>query len=95
MGVYLMTIDEVFLRLANCLTGCGFHIELDGNDIDLRDFIADSMTFLTVIIAIENEFNVELPVELLNFDNLSSMNAFASFIAELSQNHIQTNLENI
>lgn len=54
-----------------------------GDDLDLREFILDSLQFISFIIELETELNIEIPSELLLFDNLSSFASFREIILEL------------
>ena len=51
-------------------------------DIDLRDYIIDSVLFIGFIVEIENKFNIELDDNFLLYDNLRSMNGFIQMIEE-------------
>jgi len=52
-------------------------------DIDLSEYIEDSIQFITVIIELEKEFVVEWPDNLLLIDKFSSLENLASVIYEL------------
>jgi len=49
-------------------------------DIDLRDYIYDSIIFISFIVEIESKFNVELGDEFLMYDNLQSMKGFVNLL---------------
>lgn len=80
-------------RLVQCLEETGIFIDLQESDIDLRDYIIDSMQFITSIIAIESEFQIEIPSELLLYDNLISMNSFCEIIDEITLSGEKTDYE--
>lgn len=64
-------------------------------DIDLRDYIVDSIIFIGFIVEIEAKFNFELDDNVLLYDNLQSMNGFVKMIEEyLNDNQVQS-IENI
>lgn len=52
------------------------------HDIDLRDYVEDSIQFISAVVEIENQLDIELPEELLSFDSLSSFQAFSMSIWE-------------
>lgn len=71
-------------KLINCLDSTGILIDdVNGADFDLREYIIDSLQFITSIVAIENEFGIEFPSELLIYDNLTSVNSFCEVIKNL------------
>ena len=58
----------------------GLAIEYNDKDLDLRDYIADSIQFISFIVAVENKFNIEVPDECLKYDSISSVYSFAEMI---------------
>ena len=52
-------------------------------DVNLKDYIADSLQFISFIAEIENRFNIEIPDSMLTVDVLSSMNGLVSLLDEL------------
>jgi len=78
-----MDKEEIKKRLIDCLEDSGIYIEQAEGDTDLREYITDSMAFISTVIAVENAFQIEIPPELLMFDNFTSTNAFCSIIEEL------------
>ena len=71
-------------KLIGCFEENGVYIERTEADIDLRDYIADSLQFMTIIIAIEEKLEIEIPPELLLYDNLISLNAFCEALDEIA-----------
>ena len=53
------------------------------DDIDLHDYIADSMQYVYFIVELEKKLGIELPDEVLLYDNLTSLNGFSNFIEKL------------
>lgn len=53
------------------------------DDIDLRDYITDSIQFVSLIVEIEKELNIEFPNELLLFDSIASLNGFSNTIKSI------------
>jgi acyl carrier protein len=49
-------------------------------DIDLRGYITDSLQYISTIVSIENEFDIEFPDEVLKYDSLMSLNAFSEIV---------------
>ena len=51
-------------------------------DVDLRDYVEDSIQFISAIVEIESQLGIELPDELLTYDCLASFNAFSISVWE-------------
>lgn len=56
------------------------------DDIDLREYITDSIQFISFIVEIEKELNMEFPDELLLFDKIASLNGFVNIIESVISN---------
>ncbi len=48
---------------------------IDDEEIELKDYIPDSLTFVTLIIEIETILDMEFPNELLTFERLGTINS--------------------
>ena len=55
-------------------------------DLDLREYIVDSLQYVYFIVELEERLGVELDDEILVYDNLSSINGFANMIINMLQN---------
>ena len=55
----------------------------DKMDFDLREYIVDSLEFVSFIMEIEQHFEIEIPSELLIYDNIKSTVGFANMINEM------------
>ena len=75
-----MDIREKLLEILN---ENGIYIDKNKttDDIDLREYIIDSMQFISFIVEIENKLNIEIPDECLIYDNISSLNGFSNIIS--------------
>ena len=75
---------EVREKLLNILEDSGIFIDRDNiqseNDIDLREYITDSIQFISFIVEIEKELNMEFPDEYLLYDKIASLNGFSTII---------------
>ena len=60
----------------------GVHLDLRLNeqDIDLRDYIYDSLHFVSFVVELEEALEIEIADEMLLYENLSSLNGFANMI---------------
>lgn len=52
-------------------------------DLDLRDYIPDSITFISLIVELENKFEIDFPDELLAMDSLGSLSGFSYLLMEI------------
>ncbi len=55
----------------------------ENDDIDLHEYIADSMQYVYFIVELEKKLGLELPDEVLLYDNLTSLNGFSNFIEKI------------
>lgn len=70
----------------------GVYIDPDERekDIDLREYLVDSLQFIFFVVALEEKMGIELPDEVLAYDNLSSVNGFANLILDMQQEKLHT-----
>lgn len=52
-------------------------------DVDLREYLIDSMQYIYFLVELERMLDTELPDEILLYDNLSSLNGFSNLIATI------------
>lgn len=89
-----MDIEKINLCLLNILDEMGIYIDSNNNqhsDIDLTEYISNSIDFITFFIEIEDKFEIELPDELLGLDNIRSLNAFSNKILFYLQEYKDSN----
>lgn len=55
---------------------------IDDEEIELKDYIPDSLTFITLIIEIETILDMEFPNELLTFERLGTINSLTEALYE-------------
>jgi acyl carrier protein len=74
--------------ITNVLEEMGIPIEVGGEDedVDLREYILDSLQFVEFVVMIEEKLGTELTDEILVYDNLSSLNGFCLLIDSSSIN---------
>lgn len=78
-------MNDVTKKLIETLEEVGIVIDLSScsEDFDLREYIEDSLVFISTIVHIEESFDIEIPDELLSYDALVSFHAFVNTITEL------------
>lgn len=57
--------------------------DVTSDDVDLRNYISDSIMFISFIIELEKKFDIEFPDELLLVDSLSSLSGFSYLLVEI------------
>lgn len=55
-------------------------------DIDLRDYVDDSIIFISLIVELERKFGMEFPDELLLIDKWNSLSGFSYLLMEIINN---------
>ena len=78
-----MTLSAVKSVIFDVLQEQGIMIDPTDEDFDLREFIQDSLQFITFIVALEQQMEIEIYDELLQFDAITSFNNFSSNIYEI------------
>ena len=56
--------------------------EFNKKDVDMREYIEDSMTFISFFIGMEDALEIELPDTLLSFESLISSDSLSNSILE-------------
>jgi acyl carrier protein len=72
-------------KIIDTLEASGIYFDRDkeDGDADLREYIADSLQFISFIVELEKELNIEFPDEVLLFDNLASLNGFTAIVESI------------
>ncbi|MBQ3544547.1 MAG: acyl carrier protein [Lachnospiraceae bacterium] len=79
--IILESLEELGIYVEElCISEC---FEILNRDMDLRDYIVDSLTFVSFVMILEEKLGIEFPDELLLIDNLASINGFSYLLAEL------------
>jgi len=71
---------DIKVTLLNCLEELGIYIENTDMDFDLREYIADSLQFITFIVSLEEALEIEIPDDLLLYDKMHSFNGYCKMI---------------
>lgn len=68
---------ELKTKIIECLENIGIEVDRQTeDDIDLREYINDSLIFISVIIELEKMLDIEIPDEMLLLENFASLNSF-------------------
>ena len=78
-------------QLLDIFAQCGVMVEETAleYDCDLREYVVDSIQFISTIVEIENKLDIELTDEMLQFDSLASFYAFSINIFEILSNNLK------
>lgn len=76
--------EEIKNKICNVLHEMGFVIfENDnGDDINLQDYLTDSIQFVDFIVRLEEKFDITLTDEFLDYSAISSMCGFVFMLEE-------------
>lgn len=72
-----MNSEEIKKLIYDVLIDMGIYIEKNEQDVDLTEYILNSLDYISFFIEIEDALGIELPDELLLIDNIKSMDAFS------------------
>ncbi len=83
-------MDEiVFNKIIKAFENVGLSVECEDinclieNDINLQDYISDSLTFISVIISLEEEFEIEFPDGISYYEYMNSLKSLIKLIKEI------------
>jgi acyl carrier protein len=77
-----MNIKNEIIRCAEN-AGIVLDSKASAEEVDLREYISDSLEFISFIVELENELGIEIPTEMLLFDNLASISSFSYMLKNL------------
>lgn len=81
-----------FDKVLECLEEVGVFFDVKDccDDIDLREYDIDSISFISFIINLENEFGITIPDYMVNYESFCSIVAVARYIDETIASAQQT-----
>lgn len=80
-------------KLLECFANMGIIIDAQEDEVDLKEYILDSIQFITVIVEIERMFSIEFPDELLLYSVFDSLTGLISLIDSLLANNNEVNID--
>lgn len=82
-----MTLKEIRKHIFEIFDENGIYIEESETeeDIDLREYLVDSIQFVYFIVELEERLGIELPDEFLIYDNLASLNGFGNMVVRFCE----------
>lgn len=77
-------MQEIRDQIVKCLETIGIFLEpSDNEDINICEYGMDSMGYIIFICEIESCFEIEIPDEYLNIQNVVSLNKLTSIVSQL------------
>lgn len=72
-------------KICNILNEMGIYIDNNEQDINLLDYILDSIQFMDFIIKLEESLNLEIPDEYLDMNLLRSLDNFSEILNNIAK----------
>ena len=60
-------------KIIECMNNIGIFINENEEECFLSDVIQDSITFITLIVELENTFSIEIPDYYLNYESMPTL----------------------
>lgn len=60
-----------------------YNNDFDNDDVNLTNYIEDSLQFISIIVQFEEVFNIDIPNELLIYDSFESLNYICEIIESM------------
>ena len=77
-------MDKIKNDVIEVLNELGIETEDIGeNDVDLTEFIVESIMFISFIVELEDKLGIEIPEELLDINSIKSLHTFSTILEEL------------
>lgn len=80
-----MNRETIVKIMTDVILDLGIYVDKDEfnkKDVDMREYIKDSMTFISFFIGMEDALEIELPDTLLSFESLISSDSLSNSILE-------------
>ena len=80
-----MDRETIVKIMTDVILDLGIYVDKDEfnkKDVDMREYIEDSMTFISFFIGMEDALEIELPDTLLSFESLISSDSLSNSILE-------------
>jgi acyl carrier protein len=80
-----MSRDDIKSGIITCFQSIGIMVADDNlsDDLEIQEYIEDSIMFITMIIELESYFNIEIPDEFLLPETISSLGALTDLVTKL------------
>ena len=81
-------------KLIECFSNIGLLIEPQDDDVDLKEYILDSLQFVTAIVEIERVFSIEFPDGMLMYSVFDSLNGLVAIVDSLIEDNNEVHIDN-
>lgn len=83
-----MTVEMIKKYIFEMLDENGMYVDSSEmeEDLDLREYLIDSIQYVYFIVELETRLGRELPDEVLIYENLASINGFANMVLRFYEN---------
>jgi len=81
--VGMVHISEVSNEFVQDIAAVLHDGDIGENDVDLTEFIVESIMFISFIVELEDKLGIEIPEELLDINSIKSLNTFSTILEEL------------
>lgn len=79
-----MNYDEVLNRVYDSFENAEIYVDREMDDLmEAKDYIVDSIQFIQLIVQLEKEFEIEMPDDLLLFENFETFEKICNLILGL------------
>ena len=79
-------------KILQCFINIGVVIDDSENYVDLKEYVSDSIQFVTAVVEIEREFSIEFPDDLLVFSVFDSLNGLVNIVDTLLMESNEVNI---
>ena len=80
-------------KIIECFSNIGVLIEPQ-DDVDLKEYIFDSLQFVTAIVEIERVFSIEFSDEMLMYSVFDSLNGLVEIVDSLIEDNNEVYIDN-
>ena len=78
-----MSIEEIKEIIINTLNKVGIMVDSIDEDLDLGEWIQDSLQYISFVVELEQILDIEMPDEIFSIGSLASFNNFSQKIYDV------------
>lgn len=83
----IVSQEDIASQILDCLSETGIELKYDTKEevqnLDIREFLEESLDFINFIVSLEEKIGMELPDEFLAFDAITTVKLMAEYIVDL------------
>lgn len=77
----MMSADTIKEKIHYSLINEGIYV--DDDDMMISEYLPDSLTFVSLIVQLEGQLDMELPDEILDWEKIGTVNSLTVYLYEL------------